>query len=470
MDKNYFQAIRNTRKMAWDNSYQSVIRLRKYLPTSGRKRGETFDRFALVKNIIWAQSIIQLIILGLVFSFPLQTVNLISYVLTMQMKYVAEYSDFSNWQSVDHLRRSFIELPIPDESFMFIESASHNVLFRPYSLFIPVQAIDEAYNGIWEVDMTNDSDPQSKLVAQLPQRGQFFGSKISDDGRMFICTHDSAEVLVVDLDNGKLLHTIQLEKAPNDIVLIDSSDGAIHFIVCCNSNKFGIDHSMNALEVQAMDSGVVYEVSLHAGKTTIREIASGMKVVAGIALLKDSLWVSEVTSLIKIDNYEIPSKTKWSRGFGDYDPSYLADNLVTYSEKIIAFPMFTRVNSLIRMSTYSNMISWIALRLIPMLNKALVHFDLKIRCEPPILDSLRFVLYHVEEKKSLGFSLSVPSNHSMERVLDPRGLFPSEFDSRVTHVERIDDKLFFINYSSKKVLVLHNFNIGHDKFELIESV
>lgn len=334
--------------------------------------------------------------------------------------------------------RRFVKLPIP--SFRFIESCAYRSCVDPDHVYAPVQATD-ARHGVWRIGI-RQPQPEPEQVCMLPDpEHELFGSKLLSDGRLVICSFQGERLLIVDVHTGALVDQIPLPAAPNDVAY-DPADEAILY-VCVNSSRYGDQHALNALRVASHDLGDIFRVDLR-DRSVVR-VASGLEVMAGIAVVGEELWVSELYRLVRVD----PRTGSWERLSDTHDPRFLADNLTHFSGRggKLILPMYRQASWLEVWLSQSNVLSRLAYRLVRNVMPSLAAW----LAEPGEVEDVRFGIYDVEAES--GHLLRLDLNP--KKRFGPDRAFPDDnFDGAVTHIERADDTLVLINYRSRWVMMV----------------
>ena len=237
--------------------------------------------------------------------------------------------------------RRYIDLP---KTTTFVESACHNRVFRPRSVFVPVTATGDD-SGLYEVDL--DSDAVTKRCS-LPPDGQYFGSKLDDGGFCYILfvgndpTTQTGKVYGVDLelDVPEFFLVTELPKPfqPNDVAFDLWSD---RLYIAAYAQRYNLMSTRGQVlqslrNMATEDSARVFVCAATAG-ATCAEFAKGFRALAGAVVVPrdKALWVSELTSLARVP---LDDPNNWTR-VEPFNPALLADNMEVQGDEVV-FPFY----------------------------------------------------------------------------------------------------------------------------------
>ena len=332
------------------------------------------------------------------------------------------------------LPRRYVDMPAQTS---FLESVCHNHAFRAHSVFVPVSAAGApGAAGLYEVDLRTDA--VTKICALDPAH-DYFGSKITNEGRCFICVGGCGQVLSVDLRSpsprAQVLCELPGSYHANDLA-IDTRGGRL--LMACNDELYSLESTrgqiLNTLRITAIGGGAVFSVPLSGGTPT--ELIGGFRVLAGSVYVAErhTLWLSELNNLIRMP---LDQPGAWTR-VSSFDPRLFADNMDA-SEDTLLFPFYregSRAQTFVMRSALIARLGYALGRLLPE----------RMFGEPATPGQAADRFDHV--------CFAIHSRASKQTHCHRLDLSADGFDGHCTAVERVGHQLVFINYLERRLLIV----------------
>ncbi len=327
------------------------------------------------------------------------------------------------------------------ETTTFLEAACAHPGWKPRTVYVPVTSETHPEDcGLYALDLAANTVTR---VADLPGGGLYYGCKVTEGGRLYVCRAavkgDPGSILTVDLAAEKplaqTLVTLPAPAQPNDLALDPKAN---RLYIATNDQRFDAlterGQVLNTLDIAARAGGRVYVVDLSSPSPEATVYARGLRALAGIAVVRRdaAVWVSELHNLVRIPMVHPASRTRVSA----FDPRLLADNLDVVGDELV-FPYYRSIPGSQAAILQSRVLSRIFYGLVKV-SGAGSDEPAPSGTASDIFEDICFGRYHLRT-----WTLT-------EHRLRPAGF---DFDGHCTHVEKVGSELVFINYLKRHVLV-----------------
>lgn len=340
-------------------------------------------------------------------------------------------------------KQTYVKL-LEENLFKFAESFCYNKIFnKKYNneqeiIYIPVQDI---YNTTHIISVNPHTNKVDHIV--FIDDVTIYGSKLSDNGIMYLCAYDLNKIIVLDIVNKMIVRTYNVP-CPNDLCIRDD-----YIYVCAGTTQ--TDFFFNKINNPTI--GQVVKIDTKTGKQTV--ILSNLNTLAGINSINNILFISQLYNVII---YDIGTNKKTYSNDIIMDLNYyLADNVSVenFDIYISFYRKLTLMEGHCLKSKYFSSITWTISKCISDLffsnnkkgNKLIDFTDAEVDLIFSDLDKFKYPFYT---------TTNMLSKKNKNVIGNIYYIIPTDkkFDGHCTQIGSYNDFIFFLNFKSNKLLFI----------------
>ena len=240
-----------------------------------------------------------------------------------------------DWISVDNTGGKYIRLGLTKD-FDFLESCSCSDKFdiirndQNKNVYFPVLSKEKLY--IYQVSINKEVDNVTVLMQVILKDGteklSCYGSKLSDQGILWLCIFNLNMVIGCDLNTKKVIHEFVNIPAPNDLCLSKTDSNIIY---CACGTAFGLtcsgrlhNHGVGGASadknvINVPSYGQIVSIAIDSGGTVVEVVQTGVNALAGIESNKTDILYTQLynmcdkpTALANPSGSTVPGEQVWS--------------------------------------------------------------------------------------------------------------------------------------------------------------